>query len=199
MKDILIVEDGTNERERLTKLFSGAGYSAIGCSSVQEAEKCLQVDNFRLAVLDIGLGDKSGSYLFNIIKRAGKVPNIIIFTGNPSVHLKQRFMEEGAVDYIVKGSAQAQNENFLLRVREIIGEAQAVSDEGIELELFLDKYVTASSKKLFLDMDNSLPPCKECGLVHYKVIFSHQTQVPPGVVGQVVCAGCNRPMDPDVE
>ena len=39
MKDILIVEDGKQERERLEKLFLDGGYSVLACSSVGEAEK----------------------------------------------------------------------------------------------------------------------------------------------------------------
>src|SRR5437016_4051940 len=122
MKDILVVEDGRKERDRLQALFSGAGYSVVACESVGEAEKYLTQEGFRLAILDIGLSDKSGSYLFNTIKRGGRVSYIIIFTGNPSVHLKQRFIDEGAVDYIVKGSPQAKNDLLLNRITEIIGE-----------------------------------------------------------------------------
>lgn len=199
MKDILIVEDGKAERERLQRLFKEGGYSVVACENVQEAEHSLTAELFRLAILDIGLSDKSGSYLFNTIKRGGRVPNIIIFTGNPSVHLKQRFMEEGAVDYIVKASPQAQNESFMARVKEIIGDGQPVACEGIDLESFLSRYVAASSRQLFLNMDNSVPGCKSCGSTNYQVVFSHHTQVPPEIVGQVVCAQCNKPMDPDVE
>lgn len=199
MKDILIVEDGKQERERLEELFKQAGYSVFACSSVGEAEKGIQNDNFRLAVLDIGLSDKSGSYLFNAIKRGGKVSFIIIFTGNPSVHLKQRFLDEGAVDYIVKASPQAQNENLLSRVREIIGGAQTSAPEGIELESFLDKYIPETSKRLFLDMDNAFPECKSCHTRKYVVTFSHQPQMPPEITGLVVCAGCAKPLDPEIE
>lgn len=199
MKDILIVEDGLQERERLERLFCGAGYSVQACATVSEAEKCLQTDSFRVAVLDIGLSDKSGSYLFNAIKRGGRVAYIIIFTGNPSVHLKQRFLEEGALEYVVKGSSQAQNESFLNRVKEIIGVAQNTVPNGIGLGDFLDNYVAETSRRLFLDMDNSFPECKGCHSRDYVVVFSTQTQVPPEIKGQVICSGCGRTMDPEVE
>jgi len=199
MKDILIVEDGRPERERLVKLFTEVGYSVVGCESVGEAEKSLQKDQFRLAILDIGLSDKSGSYLFNTIKRGGRVNQIIIFTGNPSVHLKQRFIDEGAVDYIVKASPQAQNDSFLSRIKEVIGEPQGASPDGLDLEDFLNKYVPETSRQLFLDMDNSYPSCKECGSDSYVVSFSHQTQMPPEISGLVVCGSCGKPMDPEIE
>lgn len=198
MKDILVVEDGKQERERLEKLFSAAGYSVTACESVGAAEESLKHEEFRLAILDIGLNDKSGSLLFNNIRRGGRVSYIVIFTGNPSVHLKQRFIQEGAVDYIVKASPQAQNEAFLNRVREIVGAPQPAAQDGIDLELFLNRYVLATSKQLFLDADNSIPECKGCRSRKYVVTFSHQAQLPPAVSGLVVCASCGKAMDPEV-
>lgn len=199
MKDIIIVEDGRAERERLFKLFSDSGYSVSACENVSEAEKLLQHEDFRLAVLDIGLADRSGSYLFNSLKRQTNVSYIIIFTGNPSAHLKQRFLDEGAADYIVKGSPQAQSDALLTRVREIIGETQTQSVSGIDLEEFLSKYVTTPSKQLFLDSKDSLPQCAKCGSRRYIVSFTHKTQIPPEIHGKVVCAGCAQVMDPKVE
>ncbi|MCB0309785.1 MAG: response regulator [Bdellovibrionales bacterium] len=199
MKDILIVEDGRPERERLQKLFSEAGYAVQACESVGEAEKALQHEEFRLGILDIGLNDRSGSYLFSAIKRQGSVSFVIIFTGNPSVHLKQRFIDEGAVDYIVKGSPQAQNEAFLGRVREIIGEAQAQSANGISLDEFVQRYIPEKSRSLFYDMNNSFPSCPSCKSDKYIVTFAHQPQVPPEVTGKVICADCGRAMDPEIE
>lgn len=198
MKDILVVEDGLKERERLEKLFSQDGYSVVACESVSAAESCLQSEEFRLAILDIGLSDKSGSYLFDTIKRLGKVSYILIFTGNPSMHLKQRFLDEGAVDYIVKGSPAAQNDALLARVKEIIGTAQRAVGVGIELEHFLEKFVPETSKQLFLDMDNSFPKCRSCGAKSYIVSFSHKPQLPPEISGLVICSGCGTAMDPEV-
>ncbi len=197
MKDILIVEDGVKERERLHKLFSAAGYSTIACASVGEAESALNVDAFRLAILDIGLSDKSGSHLFNTIKRGGRVSFIVIFTGNPSVHLKGRFIDEGAVDYIVKGSTQAQNDSFMQRVKELIGEASKHSESfsGIDLETFLQTYVQEKSRALFQDSDGSLPACKDCNSRRYTVTFAHKAQVPPEISGRVICSGCGKLLD----
>lgn len=198
MKDILIVEDGQPERERLEGVFKTAGYSVLGCASVSDAERVLQYESFRLAILDIGLSDRSGSYLFNAIKRGGKVSQILIYTGNPSVHLKQRFIDEGAADYIVKGSTTAQSENFLSRIRELIGESGTQSASGIPFGDFLSHYLTEKSSKLFLEGDNSVPECSACGGANYVVTFSHKTQVPPEIHGLVVCATCGKPLDPEL-
>ena len=199
MKDILIVEDGVQERERLQSLFEGAGYALTACASVGEAEQAIIANQYRLAILDIGLGDRSGSYLFGALSRNKRVGYILIFTGNPSVHLKQRFLDEGAVDYIVKASPQARDEQFLARVREIIGEAVTADSSGIPLQDFLTSYIAESSRPLFLTMDDSVPVCSGCGSTDYDVTFSHVAQMPPEIHGLVVCRSCKKPMDPEIE
>lgn len=199
MKDILIVEDGVQERERLESLFQGAGYTLTACGSVAEAEQAIIANQYRLAILDIGLGDRSGSYLFGALSKNKRVGYILIFTGNPSVHLKQRFLDEGAVDYIVKASPQARDDQFLARVREIIGEAAGAESASIPLEEFLTRYIPESSRPLFLTMDDALPVCSGCGATHYDVTFSHVAQMPPEIHGLVVCRACKKPMDPEIE
>ncbi len=198
MRDIIIVEDGFHERERLQKLFSTANYSVTSAESAQEAERLLGREQYRLAVLDIGLGDKSGSYLFELMKRSSVVPYILILTGNPSVHLKQRFLDEGAAAYIVKASAGAENEALLNLVRSLLGEAEGENSSGIPLADFLKLYVNQSSRELFLDADNEVSACTKCGGNSFVVSFSHKTQLPPLVEGKVVCAQCNQEMDPKV-
>ena len=198
MKDILVVEDGAAERQRLFELFSGAGYSVVACDSVGEAEKALTENGFRLAILDIGLNDRSGSQLFHTIARVGRVQYTIIFTGNPSLHLKERFINEGAVDYIVKGSAQAQNVNFLDRVKELLGVSLGGGSEGIPLQIFMDSYIQESSRAMFLEPDGALPVCRRCKSSAFVVTFKHEAQVPPNVVGLVVCSNCGLPLDPEV-
>jgi CheY-like chemotaxis protein len=198
VKDILIVEDLDSERLRLKQIFEAAGYSLEAAESVLAAETFLGQSKFRIAFLDIGLGDKSGSHLFHEIKKAGSVSYLIIFTGNPSVHLKQRFLQEGAADYIVKGSAQAKSENLIARVKEIIGAPISGGVEGIPLNEFLSKYVDPASKKLFLDMNNTVPKCGKCGGSDYVVIFSEIHQIPPDIAGKVKCQGCGSEMDPEI-
>jgi CheY-like chemotaxis protein len=210
MRDILIVEDGLHERERLSRLFQAAGYTVSTAEGVDEAQLLLDSDSFRLAVLDVGLGDKSGSLLFDTIKRSGAIPYVIIFTGNPSVHLKQRFLDEGAVAYIVKASAEAQNDAFMGTVRSFLGEAamssvapvdpqKGASGKGaLALEDFLDRFVSETSRALFLEQNNQFPQCTACGSTDYEIVFSHKTQLPPLIEGKVVCVQCKREMDPEI-
>jgi DNA-binding response OmpR family regulator len=199
VKDILIVEDLESERLRLQKIFSDAGYSVETCESVTDAENFLKQTKCRLAFLDIGLGDKSGSHLFHEIRKAGSIEFLIIFTGNPSVHLKNRFITEGAADYIVKGSAQAQSEKLLARVKEIIGSsAGSAGTEGLALQELLNRFIDTKSKKLFLNMDGTIPKCSKCGGQEYVVTFAGIPQLPPDIAGKVKCQNCGTEMDPQI-
>lgn len=198
MRDILIVEDGLHERERLEKLFSSNNYRVSAVESVTEAERLLQYEQFRLGILDIGLGDKSGSHLFDQIKRSGRVNYVIMFTGNPSVHLKQRFLDEGAVDYIVKASPDAQNEALLERVKSLLGSAEVTAPTGISLSDFLNLYVDEASRDFFLDQSSESIVCGSCGSQEFVVTFNHKPQLPPLVEGKVVCSSCGTEMNPEV-
>lgn len=198
MRDILVVEDGLHERQRLERLFTEAGYSLRSAESAEEAERLLTRDQFRLAIIDIGLGDKSGSYLFERLRAAPKAPLIIVLTGNPSIHLKQRFLDQGAIAYIVKASPTASNEALLEMVSSRLGPSTSREVQGIPLEVFVRSYLESNSEKLFLDEHGIAPACGDCGSTSYIVVFDHRTQLPPLVEGSVVCVSCGKPMDPEV-
>ena len=197
MRDIIIVEDGLHERERLNKIFSSSGYAVSTAESAQEAEQLLSQETYRLAILDIGLGDKSGSYLFELLKRKSPVPYIVILTGNPSTHLKQRFLDDGAVSYIVKGSQSASNDSLLDLVRSLLGAVENSPQAGISLAEFVQRYVSSESRELFLDQSGQLPKCSACGSADFIISFFHKTQLPPLVEGKVLCARCSKELDPE--
>lgn len=198
MPDIIIIEDGVNERERLEKLFVGAGFSIGSAESAAEAERLLELNDYRLAILDIGLGDKSGLCIFDRLKRLPHPPFVVIQTGNPSIHLKQRFLDEGAAGYVVKASAASSNEALLSLVQSLLGSSQRRTAENIPLAEFLRRYLPETSKELFLDEKMRMPRCKNCGSCSYQVTFSHKPQLPPLVEGKVICTGCFTEMDLEI-
>ncbi|RME57803.1 MAG: response regulator [Candidatus Dadabacteria bacterium] len=204
IKDILIVEDTVEQRRRLEKLLSEKGYAVQACASAKEGEEAVLDNSFKLAILDIGLGDKSGSYLFHHLKTSKKVEQILIYTGNPSVHLKQRFLSEGASAYIVKGSKDASDEALLTLIEDLIGladsESQTTSAKEQKLPLlhFIKMYLTEESAALFLEKDGSFPPCSNCGGKDYYLDFTKEPQVPPTITGVVVCSQCGCELDPHI-
>ncbi len=197
--DILIVEDSVRERERLQTMFTELGYQVNSCDSVSEAEKLFQKESIKCAVLDIGLTDRSGSVLFQSLKSAQPDCQVIIFTGNPSPYLKQRFLREGALAYVVKGSEGASNEAFQRLILNTIGEPDnqtPTEAHGRPLEEFLRLFIPSQSQSLFFDTDGGFPPCNVCGSRDYLVSFSHEIQIPPSVKGKVYCSECGAQLDP---
>lgn len=197
--DILIVEDSVRERERLQTLFAGLGYKVQSCDSVAEAERLFEKSQVRCAIIDIGLTDRSGSVLFQSLKAAQPQCQVIIFTGNPSPYLKQRFLREGAFAYVVKGSDGANSESFQRLVSEAIGDAASLGkSESYDRSLvdFLRHYIPPSGQSLFYDADGGFPPCTECGSRNYCISFGNDIQIPPTVVGKVLCGQCGAVLDP---
>lgn len=198
MSDILVVEDGATERERLRKLFTDAGYKVDVAEDSKTAERILSLKNIRLLLLDVGLSDRSGSHLFSKIRHTYRAPITVILTGNPSVHLKRRFLEEGAAAYILKASFESENEQLLKKVETLLGNADFPSRLGIKLEDFLSSQLREDSRKLFLDLENKISNCQNCGYNDFIVTFDHKTQLPPCVEGLVICSKCGAKMDPEV-
>ena len=199
MGDILIVEDRAQEREALVKCFSKEGFSVQSVRSAGEAEQCLLTEKFRLAVLDIGLGDRSGTHVFDVMIKESRVASIIILTGNPSVHLKQRFLERGADKYIVKGSREAASGALIQTAKSLLEESSVSLINGIDLKSFLLNHLPAESRSFFLDPLGDLPACSSCGENNYIVIFSHKIQLPPLIEGRAECEHCGTVLDPKLE
>ena len=193
MSHILVVEDNVRESERLCRLFSDDGYLVTAVSSAQEAEKELVSNRFFLVFLDISLSDKSGTYLVDLIKATTPSPHIVIQTGNPSVHLKQRFLEQGVSAYIVKATPEAKGEEILAIVRRLQLEPQTEKlgrEYGIELQVFLDKCLPSESHGLILSSDRKPSACTSCGSREYMVKFSDAELLPPSVHGKITCKKC---------
>ncbi len=99
---ILVVEDEANLGNTLVEVLIDEGYEATLAKTEKEARNKLKVQNFDLALLDVGLPDGSG---FNVAKfiNDNKPETAIIFLtayGNPEDRI--RGLELGSEDYIVK-------------------------------------------------------------------------------------------------
>lgn len=198
MKDILIVEDNKTERERLERLAKQEGYSVSSFDAIEPARTFLRGQRVRLAILDIGLQDGSGSALFHEVRKDDRSDYVFIYTGNPSAHLKERFAAQGASQYIVKGSEQASDKSLRQQLRELLGEPSGERGSGMPLPQFLSSFVSEESREFFLDPEGQLPSCTACGSNEFTVLFSTKVQFPPDVHGVVTCSGCGAPMQGEV-
>lgn len=207
MADVLIVEDNPAEREHLQQAISSAGFVTESTDSVSAAKSLLSEQQFRLALIDVGLSDQSGSHLFEFIRSNDSVPYVIVRTGNPSLHLKQRFLQAGAVAYLVKATPEAAATSVVGLIQSLLGEVSvsagtksvlAEKAQGLKLGDFLDRLIGLDSRALFFESDGTLGPCPCCGSTDYVVRFDHQPQIPPEVHGLVVCAECGEKFDREI-
>lgn len=187
----LVVEDNLSEANRIRTVCEKAGFEVSVAASISEAENLLSAHRYTLAILDLSLSDRSSSSLFDEITEKSLVSNVMILTGNPSSHLKERFLSQGAIGYILKGSADASSESLFDRVTRIASNS-STSTYGLDLQEFIQRCIPPEKRELFWPAGSR---CSECDGDTFVVSFSEAQQFPSEVVGGVQCASCGHPFD----
>lgn len=98
---LLLLEDEALLRRRLLRQLQGAGFDVSEAASLAEAKRLLEVGNYELALLDIGLPDGSGLELIG----KGLSPAdcaVVMMTANADVSGAVEAIRAGAMDYVVK-------------------------------------------------------------------------------------------------
>lgn len=98
MQRVLIVEDESVIRNALRRLLERNGYDIGEASSVAEAERNNNLDDYDLIISDLRLPGAPGT---DLIARAGAVP-VLIMTSYASLRSAVDSMRMGAADYIAK-------------------------------------------------------------------------------------------------
>lgn len=100
--NILLVEDDAVLSDGLTHTLGKNGYSVTAATTANNAEYLLMVQDFDLAVLDLGLPDMDGlAFLRKIRHRKLPLP-ILILTARDGVNDRIQGIEQGADDYMTK-------------------------------------------------------------------------------------------------
>jgi len=98
-------------------------------------EKAL-TGSYDLIVLDIGLPERDGMDVCQVLRSKGRLTPIIFLTARDSVHDKVLGLDLGADDYLTKPFAF---EEFLARVRSLLRKAQQQADMRLRIaDLVLD-------------------------------------------------------------
>lgn len=101
MKEILIVEDDITMNKMLSDLLVREDYQITSAYTVREAQKCILLPGYHLAILDINLPDGSGYELCRLIREKANTP-VIFLTANDLEEDMIKGYELGAADYITK-------------------------------------------------------------------------------------------------
>ena len=99
---ILVAEDDPSLAEALLRSLRQAGYAVDCAKNGEEADAALEVNEFDVLILDIGLPKRSGLEVLRRLRaRNSKVP-VLILTARGSLNDRVAGLDAGADDYLAK-------------------------------------------------------------------------------------------------
>lgn len=102
MTRILIVEDDADIASLLQRGFAAEGYASVWEQTSEDALSRLQAEPFDAAIVDMMLGDESGSALLGEMRLRGHVLPAIVLSALSRVEDRAEGLDAGAHDYVVK-------------------------------------------------------------------------------------------------
>lgn len=112
MTTILLIEDNPGDTRIIKELLregSGTGVALLSADRLSSGLKQLSEGGVDLVLLDLTLPDSKGLDTFTKLRATAKGVPVILLTGLDDEELAVRAVREGAQDYIVKGSLNAQS------------------------------------------------------------------------------------------
>ena len=146
MNRILIVDDEADICAVLKYNLDKAGYSADTANSAEEALE-MSPESYDLLLLDIMMGEMSGTQMAALLRERGSAVPIIFISAKDSVRDKIKGLDIGADDYIPKPFSVAE---VLSRVKAVLrrsgaGKSDKMTFRGLSLDL-VSKTVSADGK-----------------------------------------------------
>ena len=133
---ILVVEDDREVRDFLLRVLREAAWAAEAVPSGQRALDALEVNEYDLVVLDVGLPDFDGFEACRRLRARGDRTPVLVLTARNAVNDRVRGLDAGADDYLAKPFAV--NE-LLARLRALARRPAATLDPVLRLaDLELD-------------------------------------------------------------
>ncbi len=99
---LLIVEDDPLIGDGLVAGLTREGYSADWVEDGQSAIHAVEVNDYDLAILDLGLPDLTGLDVLAGLRRTGKPTAVLILTARDGIDDRVVGLDSGADDYLVK-------------------------------------------------------------------------------------------------
>jgi len=114
---LLIVEDNQQLVDEISKYLKEHGFVVEISSTLQESKDRVEIYEYDLVILDLGLPDGDGLDLIPQIKAKNSETAIIILTAKDALDTKVKGLETGADDYLTKPFHMAE---LNARIRSII-------------------------------------------------------------------------------
>jgi len=118
-KSLLIVDDDTPLRDRLTRAMEKKGFIVKQAESVKTGLNLVKNSPPAFAVVDLRLGDGSGLEIVKEIQKYKKDSKIVMLTGYGNIPTAVAAVKAGAIDYIPKPADADDVENALLASPEL--------------------------------------------------------------------------------
>lgn len=128
---ILIVEDDELIQQGLAKALANESYACDCAATAAQAKSLVQVGQYSLIILDLGLPDQDGSSLLRQWRRSGLDVPVLILTARDAIEDRVGGLDAGADDYLVKPFALVE---LQARVRALIRRFQGHSDNLLQVE-----------------------------------------------------------------
>ncbi len=99
---ILLVEDAVDVAEAICSSFARRGDAVDHVTTVAEAQASIAVQDYDVAVLDIGLPDGSGTEILRALRDRRSATPVLMLTARANVDDRVSALDSGADDYLVK-------------------------------------------------------------------------------------------------
>jgi FixJ family two-component response regulator len=99
---VCVVDDDISVRESLPDLLDALGFEACAYVSAEDFLASGQADECACLLLDVGLPGMSGPDLQRELTKRGHDIPIVFITANNDESLRQRVLDRGAIDCLVK-------------------------------------------------------------------------------------------------
>jgi len=133
---ILLVEDDPLVADAVRRALCDTGFTVDHVVSAEDAQAALRLDDFDLAVVDIGLPHADGLQLVQGCRRSGQNLPILMLTARDGLRDRVAALDLGADDYLVK---PFQVPELLSRCRALIRRSNAVASSHLTIgELDMD-------------------------------------------------------------
>jgi two-component system OmpR family response regulator len=99
---ILVAEDDANLAEAVQRSLRQSGHAVDWVQNGAQAEDAVELENFDLLILDLGLPKKSGLDVLRRLRRRDSRLPVLILTAADGVSDRVRGLDAGADDYLAK-------------------------------------------------------------------------------------------------
>jgi len=136
---VLIVEDGTSQREMLRDFLQREGYVIAEAESGDTALKAIVDGHFDLVLLDFKMPGMNGMEVLRRIKEINPEIDVVMMTAYGTIETAVDAMKAGAVDYITK---PIDLEELLILMDRIAERRTLIKENEILRQQLLDKGIT---------------------------------------------------------